>query len=147
MQTENFPNGDYILSVTGGDNFEFAGEAKLGYLVKNFSVFIQTDKALYKADDLMRFRLFAVDANTLPYEVKASPVVSIFNPSNILVKKYSNVTFLKGRYEGEFQLASDPLVGGLENPDGVRGSSMLNKFSFQRFKKCNFFRFLRKRSL
>lgn len=111
VQTGSFPDGDYTLSVIGLGDIAFAGEAKLAFLVKHFSVFIQTDKALYKADDLVRFRLFAVDANTLPYSVKVSPAVSIFTPSGVLVKKYVNVSFVQGRYEDEFQLASDPVIG------------------------------------
>ena len=81
------------------------------YQTKRFSAFIQTDKAIYKADDVIRFRVFAVNSQSLPYSVKGNPEITIKDTSGNKIKQYSNITFVKGKYENEFLLSSSPPLG------------------------------------
>lgn len=110
-QTANFPPADYKLSVTGLNSFQFSGEKKLSFVVKQFSIFVQTNKAIYKANDLIQFRLFAVNSQTLPYSVNGPTIITITDPSNNKIKEFSNVTFVKGKYENELLLSSAPKLG------------------------------------
>lgn len=87
------------------------GENDLVYLQKYFSVFIQTSKAIYKADDVLRFRAFAINAQSLPYSIKGLVEVTINDPDNNKVKHFSNVTFSKGKYESEMLFSSAPKLG------------------------------------
>jgi CD109 antigen len=99
------------LTAIGQKNLEFYGEKKLTYLEKRFSIFIQTDKAIYKADDVIHFRVFAINPNSSPYSVKGNPEVTIKDPSGNKIKQMTNVTFVKGKYESELLLSSSPPLG------------------------------------
>ena len=77
---------------------------------RQFSIFIQTDKPIYKAGDLMRFRAFSLDSETRPFNVD-SAVVTILDPNNVKIKTFTNVTFVKGKYENSLQLSNEPTLG------------------------------------
>lgn len=110
-QTKSFPVGDYSLSAVGLGKFVFSGSQPLTYVTKHFSVFIQTDKAIYKADDTIHIRLIAIDSKTLPYKVIGPVTLTISDPSSIKIKQFSNVTFVNGKHENELLLSSAPKVG------------------------------------
>ena len=74
-------------------------------------MFIQTDKALYKGDDIVKFRVFAVDFKTLSYAVKGVSTVTITDPSGKKVKEFSKVAFVKGKYGSQLSLTSEPALG------------------------------------
>lgn len=71
-----------------------------------FSVFVQTDKPIYKPDDLLRFRVFLLDSTTRPYTSKESVNVSIYDPADNLIKQWSNVTIKNGTFQTDFQMSS-----------------------------------------
>jgi CD109 antigen len=93
------------------DKLSFVGQKDLLYLSKHFSIFIQSDKAIYKANDVIRFRLFAINSHSLPYSINSLTEITINDPSNNKIKQYSNVTFIKGKYENELLLSNSPKVG------------------------------------
>lgn len=74
-------------------------------------MFIQTDKALYKGDDMVRFRVYAVDSRTLPYAVDGITTITITDPYGNKVQEFSNVTFVKGKFESQILLTSEPSLG------------------------------------
>ena len=74
-------------------------------------MFIQTDKALYKGDDIVKFRVFAVDFKTMSYAVKGVPTVTVTDPAGNKVKEFSKVIFVKGKYESQLSLTSEPALG------------------------------------
>lgn len=110
-QSQNFPLGNYQLSAVGIKGLTFSDESDLTYISKHFSIFVQTNKAIFKADDVVLFRLFAVNSLSLPYSVQGIPVVTITDPSNNKVKQFANVTFVKGKYENQLSLSSAPQTG------------------------------------
>ena len=111
FQTTSFKPGDYKLSARGLDNFKFYSEKPLRYAHKHLSVYIQTDKAVYKAGDLIRFRVFAIDSRSRPYEVKGKPVITITDSLSNKIQQFDNVTFVKGKYENELILSKSPNLG------------------------------------
>jgi CD109 antigen len=54
-------NGNYKLIVNGRGGFEFKNETSLEFEQKSISVFIQTDKAIYKPSQLVQFRAIIVN--------------------------------------------------------------------------------------
>ena len=74
-------------------------------------MFIQTDKALYKGDDIVRFRVYAVDFKTLSYAVKGDSMVTITDPAGNKIKQFSSVAFVKGKYESQLSLTREPPLG------------------------------------
>lgn len=56
-----------LSNSTEGNSTEFKQSVTIHTIVKEHSVFIQTDKAVYKLDDKVKFRVFVLDAATKPY--------------------------------------------------------------------------------
>jgi hypothetical protein len=47
----------------------------------------------------VKFSIFCIDSDTKPYNPKLASVV-IKNPDGITIRKFNNVTFVKGKYVG-----------------------------------------------
>lgn len=58
--------GTYKLSVVGSGGIEFRNESTITYEAKSYSVFIQTDKAIYKPGQLVQFRAIVVNPSLIP---------------------------------------------------------------------------------
>lgn len=109
LQTEILPFGQYTFFANVYDptnnHFQF-DRWPLQFLPKVYHVIIQTDKELYKAEDLIRFRLFAFDADTRPVNIEGPSVISIIDPNGFTMQNITNFSFRKGRYSDELQLSS-----------------------------------------
>lgn len=110
------PSGKYELQVetdlVGAD----PEERQIGYLSyvnKGFSIFVQTDKSVYKAGDTIRFRVLVLDPNTKPLPVEGNMKVYISDGEDNRIKQWNNVQkeINKGVYESELQLSSAPVLG------------------------------------
>ena len=93
----------------------------LTFVSKQSSAFIYTDKALYRAGQLVSFSVFAVDSETRPFNLVGT-TITINDPNTIKIQVFANNTFVKGKYEGSLQLSSAPTLGqwliSLETLDG-----------------------------
>lgn len=61
---------------------------------------------MYKANDLIRFRLFALDSDTRPISINENIVVSVVDPKGFSINTINNVTLVKGMYKNDFQVSS-----------------------------------------
>lgn len=68
--------GQYRLNAQGLSGIDFRNEKPINLVAKNASIFIQTDKAIYKPGDLIRFRILVLDQNMKP--VSSQEPISIF---------------------------------------------------------------------
>lgn len=59
-------SGSYKVNVVGKGGLNFRNETSITYEAKSYSVFIQTDKAIYKPGQLVQFRAIIVNPNLLP---------------------------------------------------------------------------------
>lgn len=69
-------SGQYRLNAEGLSGIEFRNEKPLSLVSKNASIFVQTDKAIYKPSDLVRFRILVLDQNLKP--VSSQQSINIF---------------------------------------------------------------------
>lgn len=80
---------DYKLKVKGISGLFIEREVKLGLLTKNQAILIQTDKAIYKPKDCIKFRILVLDPELRPAEINKNElsigftVSFIFNMRNI----------------------------------------------------------------
>ena len=70
-------NNDYKLVAEGLNGIKFRSETHLSLNEKLLSIFIQTDKAIYKPGDIVRFRVLVLDSNTKPAKLSGSMTVFI----------------------------------------------------------------------
>lgn len=79
--------GGYKLSAEGLTGLVFHNEKQLSLVMKNASIFVQSDKAIYKPGDTVKFRILILDINLKP--MPASELINIF----ILVRNLSIFIF------------------------------------------------------
>ncbi|XP_069971751.1 thioester-containing protein 1 allele R1 isoform X4 [Penaeus vannamei] len=114
-QVLNFQIGDlgpgqYNLSVSGYEGLTFSNTTALQYVHKSYSVFIQTDKSIYKPGDLLQFRVIVVNPQLRP-SVTGAIDVFITDGKGHRVKQWKRVFTNKGVWSGELLLAEEPVLG------------------------------------
>jgi hypothetical protein len=77
---------------------------------ERFSTFIFTDKSVYSLGETINLSIFSFDSETLPYNPK-SAVVSILSSGLKTEKSFVNVTFVKGKYKGSYELKEISFLG------------------------------------
>ncbi|CAG2257034.1 CD109 [Mytilus edulis] len=100
------PQGfDYKMrvKVSGGLSFDKT-VTRIQATRKASSIFIQTDKAIYKPGDLVQFRVFGTDPSL---KVRNDPLnIFIQDPKNNRVKQHLKVKPVLGVFTGSFQLST-----------------------------------------
>lgn len=85
-----------------GEDFEDSVSLYLNS--QRVSLLIQVNKPIFKTDDLIKFRVFAVNSRTKPYSVKDESRIWILDPGNNQLKSWEDPLFFKGIYEDSYQL-------------------------------------------
>lgn len=75
------------------------------------SVFIQTDKGIYKPGDTIRFRVVILDANLKPADLKDDVNIFLNDGQGNRVKQWTKVQPTKGVFSSELELSSAPVLG------------------------------------
>lgn len=108
---ESKPNSFYRLIADGIDKIQFHNETDLALSEKYCSLLIQTDKALYKPGDLVRFRVLVIDSNMKANDLIGSLQVFVYDGDGNRIKFYANQSTSNGVYSNEFQLSNSPVMG------------------------------------
>lgn len=103
----------YKFVAEGLSGFVFKNESDLKIESKNVSIFIQTDKAIYKPGETMKFRVLVLDSELRPVKLTSDNLLSIYltDPEKNRVKQWLKATPKKGVYTSEFQLSELPILG------------------------------------
>ncbi|XP_052563228.1 thioester-containing protein 1 allele R1-like isoform X8 [Culex pipiens pallens] len=107
----DIPQAEYGLTAEGLSGFTFRNETRITYQAKSFSVLVQTDKAIYKPGDTVRFRVLVLDPNTKPLQKVDTIKVHITDGKSNRIKQWSDAQLVKGVFESELALSSAPVLG------------------------------------
>lgn len=101
----------YELHVTGStqDEILFSNSTRLSFETKRMTVFIQTDKPLYKPKQEVKFRVITLFADFKPY--KTSLNILIKDPKSNLIQQWLSEQGDLGVVSKTFQLSSHPILG------------------------------------
>lgn len=110
FQLKGQPIGDYSLEVKSFSGNDFKKAAKLNMNAKTTSVFVQTDKAIYKPADTIQFRVLVLSADMKPLD-KPSTQIYFTDGAYNRVKQFKDVAFIKGVFQSELQLSDLPVIG------------------------------------
>ncbi|XP_075072193.1 alpha-2-macroglobulin-like [Mixophyes fleayi] len=77
---------------------------------KRTSVLVQTDKAVYKPGQIVKFRILSLNEDLQP-EKKLLPVVELQDPSKNRIGQWLNVSLNQGFSEHSLPLSSEPQLG------------------------------------
>jgi hypothetical protein len=124
FKTGNFTLGSYKLRVEG---LNLTKEVAIHLNPQKVSLMIQTNKPIYKTQDSVDFRVFAINSRTKPYVAKSYSNVFIFDSRHHELRRWKNVQFKMGVFEGKFKF-SDLDAGIYEILAEVDGSVTTKTF-------------------
>uniref|UniRef100_A0A2H8TEP0 TEP1-F n=1 Tax=Melanaphis sacchari TaxID=742174 RepID=A0A2H8TEP0_9HEMI len=102
--------GNYNLTARGSGGLEFFNSTTLEYVHKSYSVFIQTDKAIYKPGHKVQFRAIVLNYHLKPTVTGALDIYITDGQGN-RVKHWSRALTTRGVFSSELQLSESPVLG------------------------------------
>lgn len=102
--------GNYWLQAKSVGGRNFTHKLNLHLTTKKYSVFVQTDKAIYKPGDKVQFRVLVLDSETRPYIPKKIEIFITDGAQN-RIKEFNKASFIKGISQNELQLSDEPILG------------------------------------
>ncbi|XP_054284946.1 CD109 antigen-like isoform X2 [Macrosteles quadrilineatus] len=119
--------GQYNITAQGSGGLEFYNSTTLQFIHKSYSVFIQTDKAIYKPGNKVLFRAVVLDSHLKP-SVSQPLDIHITDGAGNRVKQWLQVYVTRGVYSGELELSSSPVLGDWNISVSVAGQSFSQSF-------------------
>lgn len=104
------PLGNYWIEAKSLDIEKLNYSVALHLTTKKFSVFVQTDKAIYKPADRVQFRILILDPETRPFLTKKVDIFVTDGAKN-RVKQFDDVMMKNGIFQGDLQLSNEPVLG------------------------------------
>lgn len=103
----------YKFVAEGLSGLSFKNESSLKVESKNVSIFIQTDKSIYKPGETIKFRVLVLDYNLKPVALSSNDLLTIHiaDPEKNRIKHWLDVTTTKGVFSNEIQLSEQPVLG------------------------------------
>nr|ADA77517.1 thioester-containing protein-F [Azumapecten farreri] len=109
MIPDMIPSGTNQLTVEGSNGLTFSGKTNLHYASKGMSVFIQTDKAMYKPGQTVNFRAFAIFPNLTVY---SGPLdIEIYDPNSNKIKQWFGMKDSSGVITNFMAMDTKPVLG------------------------------------
>ncbi|NWR73056.1 CD109 protein, partial [Centropus unirufus] len=124
----NSASGNYELLVEGhaDGRLIFSNRTSLMYLSKSISVFIQTDRSMYKPGQDVMFRIVTVYPDLKPY--KATLNIYIRDPRKKLIQQWLMEEGDLGVVSRKFQLSMNPPLGDWSIEVEVNGQVHYQRF-------------------
>nr|KAG5703700.1 hypothetical protein BaRGS_022989 [Batillaria attramentaria] len=102
-------SGSYELHVSGAGGLTFKNKTHITFNAKAMSIFVQTDKAMYKPGQKVNFRVLGVFPDLQLYTGQMD--VEIYDPSGNKIKQWLGVTGVEGVYTQALALSTQPVQG------------------------------------
>uniref|UniRef100_A0A0N4Z9Y8 TEP1-F n=1 Tax=Parastrongyloides trichosuri TaxID=131310 RepID=A0A0N4Z9Y8_PARTI len=109
-------------SLTGVLMFE--DEKNINYNSKSLSIFVQSDKAIYKPESVVSFRVVVVNPELKPVKESETISVKIVDPNKNVIQQWIDETLKVGVFSSKFALSKQPPLGDwnieVETKSGVK---------------------------
>jgi len=113
-------NGNYRFEAKGLSPIVFTESTPLKYLHKGYSVFIQTDKAIYRPGNEVQFRVIVLSPQLKP-SVTGSIDIKMTDGAENLIRDWSRVFTTKGVWAGSLEISPNPVLGNWNISVDVNG--------------------------
>ncbi|XP_011158223.1 CD109 antigen isoform X2 [Solenopsis invicta] len=102
--------GKYKLTARGLSGIDFHKSKDIEYVHKSYSVFIQTDRAIYKPGHKVMFRCIILDSRLRPSIVGPTEVYVVDGDGN-RIKQWVRPPVTHGIFGNELELSHSPVLG------------------------------------
>ncbi|XP_046828737.1 CD109 antigen-like isoform X3 [Vespa crabro] len=106
---DTFP-GRYTLFARGLSGIKFANSTDIQYVHKSYSVFIQTDRAIYKPGNKVMFRCLILDSRLRPSLTRQVDIYITDGGGN-RIKQWQRPQITHGIFSNELELSMSPVLG------------------------------------
>lgn len=110
----DWPSALYSLNVSAiaiDRSWNYTQEVELEYEEKTFSILIQTDKAIYRPGEEIKFRSIFLKQTLAPLVIKDNINVTIYDPKKNIAKRWTELSNYRGLISLDYQLSEDPMLG------------------------------------
>ncbi|XP_067056984.1 pregnancy zone protein-like isoform X1 [Acropora muricata] len=116
----------------GGRYDDFQSSEMITIAIPKNSLFIQTDKPIYKPGQTVNMRIIGTDENLRPLEGKISSL-TVKNPSNVRLMQWDNLDFVVGIVSLKFPLSSQPDLGDWKIEAVCKGENKKQTFKVDKY--------------
>ncbi|XP_035739692.1 CD109 antigen-like isoform X1 [Vespa mandarinia] len=102
--------GRYTLFARGLSGIKFANSTDIQYVHKSYSVFIQTDRAIYKPGNKIMFRCLILDSRLRPSLTRQVDIYITDGGGN-RIKQWQRPQITHGIFSNELELSMSPVLG------------------------------------
>ncbi|XP_048758952.2 CD109 antigen-like isoform X2 [Ostrea edulis] len=128
---DNLGPGSYKVAVRGSHGLKFSNETDLNYQSKSVSIFIQTDKAMYKPGQTVHFRAFAIYPNMSTYT--GAMDIEIYDPNTNKIKQILGARDITGVVTNYLEVDSQPVLGDWKIKVTAHGKSTEKTFTIAHY--------------
>ncbi|GIY98685.1 CD109 antigen [Caerostris extrusa] len=125
--------GDYTLEVIGQGGLTVRNSTKLIFEHKSYSVYIQTDRPVYKPGQLVQFRVIVTNPYLLPRSSQLPIDLLVKDGHGNSIREWKNVFPTNGVASAEFLLADRPVLGEWAVHVNVEGQKFHKNFTVAEF--------------
>nr|XP_020641515.1 CD109 antigen [Pogona vitticeps] len=135
--------GRYDLHVKGysEDQLLFSNHTALSFRLKSFSVFIQTDKFVYKPGQEVKIRVVTLYPDLKPFNAPVN--IYIRDPRRNLIQQWLSENGKLGKITKQFKLSRHPLLGDWSLQVEVNGQTHYQAFTVMEYELPKFEVFLK----
>uniref|UniRef100_A0A1I8Q8G1 TEP1-F n=1 Tax=Stomoxys calcitrans TaxID=35570 RepID=A0A1I8Q8G1_STOCA len=101
----------YNLTAEGLSGIRFTNETRLNFDAHQFTVMVQTDKAIYKPKDIVHYRVLLMDANLKPVINYGRVHITLRDSGDNVIRSYRDVKLTSGVYANDLELSDYPKLG------------------------------------
>eukprot|EP00105_Crassostrea_gigas_P038152 XP_019922300.1 PREDICTED: CD109 antigen-like [Crassostrea gigas] len=123
--------GSYSLAVHGTHGLKFSNETDLYYQSKSVSIFIQTDKAMYKPGQTVNFRAFVIYPNMSIYT--GAMDIEIYDPNTNKIKQILGARDSTGVITNYLEVDTQPVLGDWKIKVTAHGKSSEKTFTIAHY--------------
>ncbi|XP_065278862.1 alpha-2-macroglobulin-like protein 1 [Emys orbicularis] len=117
-----------------GDALQFSERKEVLLRVLEPGTFVQTDKAVYKPGQTVKFRIVSLDKDFVP-STRKLPLVTVQDPSGNRIAQWRDVTPQQGIVDLSLPLSAEPALGTYAiEAQGTRHSFSVEEYVLPKFK-------------